>query len=128
MLDTTAKLLAGIRATPGLSVMGEPVGGVFAFTSDTLNVYELGDAMDARGWKLDRQQKPPALHCMVTPAHENVADLFLSDLHDCAARLAKGEPAPEGSAAMYGMVGAVSDRQQVDDFLLDVLDGLFPRG
>jgi hypothetical protein len=65
---------------------------------------------------------------MVTPAHENVADLFLSDLHDCAARLAKGEPAPEGSAAMYGMVGAVSDRQQVDDFLLDVLDGLFPRG
>ncbi|GMU59704.1 MAG: aspartate aminotransferase family protein [Myxococcaceae bacterium] len=128
VLDTTAKLLAGIRATPGLSVMGEPVGGVFAFTSDSLNVYELGDAMDARGWKLDRQQKPPALHCMITPAHEPVADVFLADLRDCVARLAKGEPAPEGSAAMYGMVGAVPDRQQVDDFLLDFLDGLFPRG
>ncbi|MEW5739670.1 MAG: aspartate aminotransferase family protein [Myxococcota bacterium] len=128
VLDTTAKLLAGIRATPGLSVMGEPVGGVFAFTSDSLNVYELGDAMDARGWKLDRQQKPPALHCMITPAHEQVADVFLSDLRDCVARLQKGEPAPEGSAAMYGMVGAVPEQQQVDDFLLDFLDGLFPRG
>jgi glutamate/tyrosine decarboxylase-like PLP-dependent enzyme len=127
VLDTTAKLLAGIRATPGLSVLGEPIGGVFAFTSDALNVYELGDAMDARGWKLDRQQQPPALHCMITPAHEKVADVFLADLRDCVARLGRGEPAPEGSAAMYGMVGAVPDQQAVDGFLLEFLDGLFHR-
>jgi sphinganine-1-phosphate aldolase len=127
ILATTDKLLAGIRAIPGLRVLGEPHAGVFAFSSDSLNVYELGDAMEARGWKLDRQQSPPALHCMITPAHERVADVLLGDLRDCASRLAAGEAAPEGSAAMYGMVGAIPDRKQVDGFLLDFLDGLFDR-
>jgi glutamate/tyrosine decarboxylase-like PLP-dependent enzyme len=125
ILDTTAKLIDGVRAA-GLRVLGEPLGSVFAFTSDEVNVYELGDAMDARGWKLDRQQNPPALHCMVTPAHAPVATQFLKDLSECAAALKRGEPAPEGSAAMYGMVGAVPT-QQVDDFLHDFIDGLFHR-
>jgi hypothetical protein len=119
--------MAGIQAIPGLRVLGAPHMGVFAFTSDSLNVYELGDAMEARGWKLDRQQTPPALHCMITPAHERVADVLLADLRDCASKLAAGEPAPEGSAAMYGMVGAIPERKQVEGFLLDFLDGLFDR-
>ncbi|MFT3710247.1 MAG: aspartate aminotransferase family protein [Archangium sp.] len=127
ILDSTAKMQAGIRRIAGLKVLGEPVGGVFAFSSDSLNVYELGDAMDARGWKLDRQMKPAALHVMVTPAHAAVLEHFLTDLEDCAKSLAAGEPAPDGSAAMYGMVGTIPDRQQVDDFLVEFLDGLFNR-
>jgi sphinganine-1-phosphate aldolase len=128
ILATTDKLLSGINAVPGLRVLGAPHVGVFAFTSDSLNVYELGDAMEARGWKLDRQQNPPALHCMITPAHERIADTLLADLRECASKLAAGEPAPDGSAAMYGMVGAIPDRKQVDGFLLDFLDGIFDRG
>jgi glutamate/tyrosine decarboxylase-like PLP-dependent enzyme len=127
ILETTKKMQAGIRAIPGLRILGEPVGGVFAFASDTLNVYELGDAMDAKGWKLDRQMDPPALHVMVTPAHAAVLEHFLADLAACAKSLSAGEPAPDGSAAMYGMVGAIPDRQQVDGFLVDFLDGLFSR-
>lgn len=128
ILATTDKLISGINAIPGLRVLGAPHAGVFAFASDSLNVYELGDAMEVRGWKLDRQQNPPALHCMITPAHERVADTLLADLRDCAAKLAAGEPAPEGSAAMYGMVGSIPDRKQVNGFLLDFLDGVFDRG
>ncbi len=127
VLDSTHTLKTGINGIPGLKVLGEPHAGVFAFTSDSLNVYELGDAMDAKGWKLDRQMDPPALHCMVTPAHAAVTDRFLTDLKDCASSLSAGQPAPEGSAAMYGMVGAIADRTQVNDFLLDFLDGLFER-
>jgi glutamate/tyrosine decarboxylase-like PLP-dependent enzyme len=127
ILDSTKKMQDGIARIPGLAVQGEPVGGVFAFGSDSLNVYELGDAMDARGWKLDRQMNPAALHVMVTPAHAAVLERFLSDLTECAKSLAAGEPAPDGSAAMYGMVGTIPDRQQVDDFLVEFLDGLFNR-
>ncbi len=127
ILATTDKLMAGIQAIPGLRVLGKPHAGVFAFSSDSLNVYELGDALEARGWKLDRQQNPPALHCMITPAHEPVADTLLADLRDCASKLSAGEPAPEGSAAMYGMVGAIPTKE-VDSFLLDFLDGVFDRG
>lgn len=127
VLESVDVMKAGINAIPGLKVFGEPHIGIFAFGSDTLNVYELGDAMDAKGWKLDRQMDPPALHCMVTPAHERVRDVFLKDLAACAASLTAGHPAPEGSAAMYGMVGAIGDRTQVNEFLLDFLDGLFER-
>lgn len=127
ILDSTRKMQDGIRKIAGLKVLAEPVGGVFAFGSDSLNVYELGDAMDARGWKLDRQMNPPALHVMVTPAHAAVVEQFLLHLTECTQRLAAGEPAPDGSAAMYGMVGALPDRQQVDDFLVEFLDGLFNR-
>ena len=64
---------------------------------------------------------------MVTPAHAAVARQFLEDLAACVSSLRRGEPAPEGSAAMYGMVGAVPDRAQLDGFLVEFLDGLFPR-
>ncbi len=127
ILDSTTKMQDGIRKIPGLAVLAEPVGGVFAFGSDSINVYELGDAMDARGWKLDRQMNPAALHVMVTPAHAAVLEQFLKDLTECAKSLTAGEPAPDGSAAMYGMVGTIPDRQQVDDFLVEFLDGLFNR-
>ena len=101
-----------------MKVLGQPHGPVFAFGSDSLNVYELGDAMDARGWKLDRQMKPPALHLMVTPAHAPVVGQFVADLEASAKALASGQPAPDGSAAMYGMIGQMPDRDSIDSFLV----------
>jgi hypothetical protein len=38
--------------------------------------------MDARGWCLDRQRDPDALHLMISPEHAGVADRFLSDLRE----------------------------------------------
>jgi glutamate/tyrosine decarboxylase-like PLP-dependent enzyme len=125
VLDTARALREGISAIPGLKLLGEPRLSVFAFASDTLDVYALGDAMEARGWKLDRQMMPPALHLMVTPAHARVVEPFLADLRACAASLARGEPAPEGSAALYGMLGAIPDRREAADFLRQFMDGLY---
>ena len=125
ILATSKALLEGVRAIPELKIFGDPRLSVFAFGSDSVDVYALGDAMEARGWKLDRQQSPPALHLMVTPAHANVTAPFLADLRACTASLARGEPAPEGSAAMYGMAGAMADRSEVEGFLTEFLDGVF---
>ena len=124
ILDTTQRLMDGIAAIPGMKILGKPHGSVFAWNSDRVDVYQLGDAMEAKGWKLDRQQKPPALHCMVTPAHAAITDAFLEDLRTCVRSLQAGEPAPEGSAAMYGMVGTVP-KETANGFLIDFLDGLY---
>ncbi len=78
--DVTRKLRKGIDAIPGLEVIGDPVMGVFAFGSSSLDIFAVCDAMDERGWHLDRQTGPAALHLMVSPAHERVADRFLEDL------------------------------------------------
>jgi glutamate/tyrosine decarboxylase-like PLP-dependent enzyme len=83
--DTTRRLRRGIDAIPGLRVLGEPVMGVFCFGSDTLDIFAVGDVMDARGWHLDRQQGPDALHLMVSPAHQRIVDQFLADLGYAAA-------------------------------------------
>lgn len=125
VLDTARALREGIRAVPGLKLLGTPELSIFAFASDSLDVYALGDAMEARGWKLDRQMSPPALHLMVTPAHAAVVEPFLADLRACAASLASGEPAPDGSAAMYGMLGSIPDRREAEGFLLQFMDGLY---
>jgi sphinganine-1-phosphate aldolase len=126
VLETARRLREGIASVPGLRLWGDPKFSVFSFGSAELDVYALGDAMDARGWKLDRQHAPPALHLMVTPAHAGIVERFLADLRDCASRLARGEPAPDGSAAMYGMLGAATDRTVVDGMLLELMDELYP--
>lgn len=65
---------------------------VFAFTTEDVDPFAVGDAMDARGWALDRQRGPDALHVMLSPKHLDVADAFLSDLRECvvAPSAAKG--------------------------------------
>lgn len=124
VLATSEALMAGVRATPGLRILGAPQLTVFAFASDTVDVFALGDAMEARGWKLDRQQHPPSLHLMVTPAHTKVVEPFLADLRACTEALASGAPAPDGSAAMYGMAGAMP-RGDLEAFLGEFLGGLY---
>ncbi|MBK7860821.1 MAG: aspartate aminotransferase family protein [Archangiaceae bacterium] len=126
MLKTTDALKAGVDAVPGLKVQGDPPATVFGFGSEGLDCFELGDAMEARGWKLDRLSgPPPGLHVMVTPAHARIVEPFLSDLAQCTAGLRAGQPAPAGSAALYGMAGAVSGTPELDAFVRDFLDGLY---
>jgi glutamate/tyrosine decarboxylase-like PLP-dependent enzyme len=82
--DTTRKLRAGLDAIPGLRVLGAPAMSVLAFGSDRFDVFAVGDAMDAKGWHLDRQKGPAALHLMVSPEHAKIADAFLADLREAA--------------------------------------------
>jgi len=83
--DTTRKLREGIAAIPGLQVWGQPVMSVLSFGSDRHDVMAIGDVMDDRGWHLDRQHGPEALHLMVSPEHAEVADRFLGDLREATA-------------------------------------------
>jgi len=83
--DTTRKLREGIAAIDGLQVWGKPVMSVMSFGSETHDIMAIGDVMDDRGWHLDRQHGPDALHFMVSPEHAEVADAFLADLREAAA-------------------------------------------
>ncbi len=78
--DTTRQLREGIESIPELKIWGDPVMSVFSFGSEQIDVAAVGDVMDERGWHLDRQTGPDALHLMVSPAHAKIADAFLEDL------------------------------------------------
>ena len=97
---------------------------VLAFGSDTLDSYAVCDAMIARGWDLERLQKPPNLHLVVTPVHKEAAQPFLADLREAAREAASSEPIEGGTAAMYGMLDSLPDRGQVNKVILDFIDGM----
>jgi glutamate/tyrosine decarboxylase-like PLP-dependent enzyme len=122
VMDTARALIDGINAIPGLRVLGEPDMSVFSFASDSVDIYAVADAMDARGWHLDRQQMPPKVHLVVTPAHREVVGEFLADLKAATESVATTGPAPGGTAAMYGMLGTLPDRGAVQKVILDFMD------
>ena len=122
-MEATRALVGGVRAA-GLRVLGKPAMSVFAFTADDLEIYALCDAMDASGWKIDRQQLPPSAHLMVSPGHAPFVVPFLAELGDAAHRLRGGAATPSGSAAMYGALAQMGDRSMVSEFLLGFMDSL----
>ena len=78
-------MIAGVRAVPGLRVLGEPEAHVVAIAAadGAIDVFALGDALQQRGWFLDRQGPPDSLHATVSAGNAAVIDDFLADLRAC---------------------------------------------
>jgi len=114
IVGAAKKIERGIRDTfsADLHIMGAPITSVVAFSSNTLNIYEIGDQMSKRGWELNGLQKPPALHIACTMLTINAVDSFLKDLAEvvtevklaAATELAEGIKPKEGDmTALYGV-------------------------
>lgn len=126
VMKTSRVLIEGVRAIPGLRVLGEPAMSILAFTSDGPSLYAIADGMEARGWHMDRQQLPSSIHLTVTPSHAAAADTYLRDLREVTAHVtAHPELEAEGNAAMYGMLAQVPERAQVRDFIVQLFDNLY---
>jgi glutamate/tyrosine decarboxylase-like PLP-dependent enzyme len=125
-MDATNAIRSGIESIEGLRIMGEPHMTVFAFDSNEVDVFALGANMDERGWHLDRNQFPSALHMMVTPAHASITAALLDDLR-AAMQEVRDQPASAagGMAALYGAAAAMPDRGAVSDFAIDFMDQLY---
>jgi sphinganine-1-phosphate aldolase len=66
--DGRVALEAGVRAIPGLTVLGEPETAICAIAAvdpDALDVFLVGDGLRERGWYFDRQTPPDSLHATV---------------------------------------------------------------
>jgi len=91
-LDTRRRMVEGIRAIPGLATVGEPEAHLVAITAapgfeDVLDVFALGDALQARGWYHDRQKPPDSLHATVSAGNAPVIEEYLAELAECVAEL-----------------------------------------
>jgi sphinganine-1-phosphate aldolase len=114
IVGAAKKIECGIRAnlSMDLYIMGNPITSVVAFSSKTLNIYEVGDGMSHRGWDLNGLQKPPALHIACTMLTISAVDTFLQDLIEVVAEvklstvkaIAEGMKPEEGDmTALYGV-------------------------
>jgi glutamate/tyrosine decarboxylase-like PLP-dependent enzyme len=87
-IDAARRIVAGVRSIDGLGILGEPEAQLFALTStDGVDVFALGDALQRRGWYLDRQKPPDSLHATVSAGNAPVVDEFLADLGACVAEV-----------------------------------------
>ena len=90
--DKSEELLQKLAGNPHFQVMADPEMSMMTLASDSLNVFELSDAMLARGWTTVPQFAcaggPENLHFNVYEGVVDRMDDFARDLIDSAAELA----------------------------------------
>lgn len=92
------RLIAGIEDIDGLRLTTRPDAPVLQFTSDTLDVAAIADAMEDRRWWLNRQ--PGGLHVMLSPVHARVVGELVEDLRAAVDQVRSGRVS-EGRSAVY---------------------------
>ena len=145
--EATKKLIEGINTMDEFQVLGNPAMCMFSFKSDTLNIYQLADEMNKRGWYIQGQfstaRIPRNLHISVNRGNAQNADALLADLRECAdivrrapridsdaikalVGAATQSPDPEAAfsqlAAQAGLVGTEIPTEMA--FINEVLDAL----
>ena len=141
IVGSAKKIELAIREHPSLhdalSVIGNPLVSVVAFTSKTLNIYDLADAMAVKGWHLNALQNPPGIHVAVTLPIVSAVDRLIADMVTVVeeekekerVRIAEGKGA-QGSAsgdtaALYGVAGSLPNKQVVVKIAGAFLDTLY---
>jgi sphinganine-1-phosphate aldolase len=129
--EAFARMRTGIEAMPELKVLGEPHGPLLAYGSATpqVNIFAVGDQLDARGWLVNRLQFPDGLHAMITAQHLPVVDEYLFDLRQAVAAV-RADPslAGKGRAATYGMLAHLPLRGMVKNKVLELFANSYRAG
>jgi sphinganine-1-phosphate aldolase len=95
LMEVVARVRAAVDEIDGVGLVGDPIGPVLALQSESLDLYAVADAMEDRGWFLNRLTNPRGLHLMCSPGHAAVVDQLVADLAE-AARTSGGAKAREG--------------------------------
>lgn len=141
IVGATKKIIEAIQENPGLNndleVLGHPLVSVVAFNSKTLDIYDIADAMTAKGWHLNSLQSPPAIHVAVTLPIVKAWEKLVADLEAVVegekekerVRIVEGKSAKGksvgDSAALYGVAGSLPNKSVVVELASGFLDTLY---
>ena len=121
IFETSAAMQDAIRTHPSLRIMGTP-SFLFSFTSDDFDVYLVNDFLRTKGWRMNGQQYPNAIHMAVTrpQTQPGVVERWTSDLAEAVAYAEAHRDEPAKSGAIYGGVaGGMS--AEADEFIRAVM-------
>ncbi|KAI6250272.1 Sphingosine-1-phosphate lyase [Erysiphe necator] len=141
IVGTTKNIISALQTSPVLSsdlkIIGKPLVSVVAFTSDTLNIYDISDSMSCRGWHLNNLQSPPAVHVAVTLPMCKVWDKLIEDLEavieeerekervrKVEGKMAKVKTVGD-SAALYGIAANMPNKSIVIELATGFLNTLY---
>ncbi len=112
IFDTAYTMQDVVKAHSELRVIGNP-SFCFSFTSDEFDIYHVNDAMRERGWRLNGQQYPNAIHMAVTrpQTQEGVLQSWAVDIPAAVEYANEHRDAPAKSSSVYG--GAVAPTVEI---------------
>ncbi|KAI5370244.1 Putative pyridoxal phosphate-dependent decarboxylase, pyridoxal phosphate-dependent transferase [Septoria linicola] len=117
-----------------IAVIGKPMVSVVAFRALpnhksphlAVDIYDLADAMSAKGWHLNALQDPPAIHVAVTMPIVSAVDALISDLEEVVETCKGHVTSKKGdTAALYGVAGSIPDKSVVKYLATGFLDTLY---
>lgn len=130
-LESADALRAGIEGIPGLGLLGEQRATIVCWASrdPAIDVYSVADRMEARGWTIDRQQRPPSVHLTVTANHAPIVEPYLEDLRASVDEVRR-DPSlvKSGNAPMYGMMAKAPLRGFVGQSVRKVMEAMYAPG
>lgn len=105
IFETAYAMQDAVREHASLRILGTP-SFTFAFTSDDYDVYLVNDALRAKGWRLNGQQYPNALHLAVTrpQTQPGLLERWRDDLAEAVTFAESHRNEAAKSAAFYGGV------------------------
>jgi glutamate/tyrosine decarboxylase-like PLP-dependent enzyme len=121
IFETSAAMQGAVRTHPSLRIMGMP-SFLFSFTSDEYDIYLVNDFLRTRGWRMNGQQYPNAIHMAVTrpQTQPGVVERWTTDLAEAVAYAQSHRDEPAKSGAIYGGVaGGMS--AEADEFIRAVM-------
>jgi glutamate/tyrosine decarboxylase-like PLP-dependent enzyme len=123
---TSTSMQAAVREHASLRLMGKPTF-LFSFTSDDFDVYLVNDFLRLRGWRMNGQQYPNALHMAVTrpQTQPGVVERWKADLAEAVAYAHEHRDEPAKSGAIYGGVaGGMTEEADgiIKYFMADMMD------
>ena len=123
---TSAAMQDAVKEHSSLRILGKP-SFLFSFTSDDFDIYLVNDFLRTRGWRLNGQQYPNALHMAVTrpQTQPGVVERWRDDLADAVAYAKEHKDESPQSGAIYGGVaGGPSEESDaiIKFFMADMMD------
>eukprot|EP00004_Rigifila_ramosa_P010677 TRINITY_DN2263_c0_g1_i2.p1 TRINITY_DN2263_c0_g1~~TRINITY_DN2263_c0_g1_i2.p1 ORF type:complete len:454 (-),score=115.89 TRINITY_DN2263_c0_g1_i2:29-1390(-) len=129
LMNVTEKIKAAVKSHPDLAILGNPHMTALSIVSRNpdVDILAVSDVVEKEGgWRVERQQKPSSLHFSVIPGLIPVVDKFVEDLLKAVEKVKADKTlAKKGTAAMYGMIGAIPDTEILSDFLVEFFSQVY---
>ncbi|MBV6653601.1 MAG: hypothetical protein KI786_07595, partial [Mameliella sp.] len=105
-----------------------PCMNILAFTTrkNRPDIFVVGDALEEKGWYVDRQQRPNCIHVTVMPHNMPVLEAYIADLK-AAVNFALSNPdaKTKGNAALYGLMARIPFRGMVEQNVRRMFEDLY---
>ncbi|XP_013922223.1 PREDICTED: sphingosine-1-phosphate lyase 1 [Thamnophis sirtalis] len=131
IISTTRFIVSELQKMDHICIIGKPEVSVFAFKSDSFDIYLLSNLLIARGWNLNILQFPRSIHFCITllQTEPGVAEELLKDIRECVSEVIKNpKEKTTGMSAIYGLAQTIPDRNLVSEIVGGYLDSLYSTG